>query len=123
MNLEEEEIESNFGKISKVVGPLVIAENMSGAKMNESNTFSVLAVNEFGPVLKIRNSDLFHQVRVVYFKGQIKWDQQEEIEFVTSFSEASELTVYKVFSMINVPLMDSFRSSPSAVTPGPTVFL
>jgi len=74
---------------------------VTGTKTNESSTFDVLAANEFGPVLKIRNSALFNQARVLYFKGQIKWDQQQEIEFVTSFSEASELTVYKVFSMID----------------------
>lgn len=34
-NLQEEERESKFGKIFKVSGPLVVAENMSGAKMYE----------------------------------------------------------------------------------------
>ena len=34
-NLQEEEKESRFGKIFKVSGPLVVAENMSGAKMYE----------------------------------------------------------------------------------------
>jgi V-type H+-transporting ATPase subunit A len=33
--LEDEEYESKFGKIFKVSGPLVVAENMSGAKMYE----------------------------------------------------------------------------------------
>ena len=35
MNMEEEERESKFGKIYKVSGPLVVAENMSGSKMYE----------------------------------------------------------------------------------------
>ena len=34
-NLEEKEKESRFGKIIKVSGPLVVAENMAGAKMYE----------------------------------------------------------------------------------------
>ena len=34
-NLQEEEKESRFGKIFKVSGPLVVAENMSGSKMYE----------------------------------------------------------------------------------------
>ncbi len=34
-NLQEEEKESRFGKIFKVSGPLVVAENMAGAKMYE----------------------------------------------------------------------------------------
>ena len=34
-NLEEEEDESKYGKIIKVSGPLVVAENMAGAKMYE----------------------------------------------------------------------------------------
>jgi V-type H+-transporting ATPase subunit A len=33
--MEEEERESKFGKIYKVSGPLVVAENMSGSKMYE----------------------------------------------------------------------------------------
>ena len=31
-NLDEEEDESKYGKIIKVSGPLVVAENMAGAK-------------------------------------------------------------------------------------------
>ena len=34
-SLQDEEKESKFGKIYKVSGPLVIAENMAGAKMYE----------------------------------------------------------------------------------------
>ena len=34
-DLEEKEKESRFGKIIKVSGPLVVAENMAGAKMYE----------------------------------------------------------------------------------------
>jgi V-type H+-transporting ATPase subunit A len=34
-NLQEEEKESRFGKIFKVSGPLVVAENMAGAIMYE----------------------------------------------------------------------------------------
>lgn len=65
----------------------------------DKNTFDVLASEEFGPVLKLRNSSWFKTYRVVYFSGQIKWNQQQEIECVTSFTENSELTTYKVFSL------------------------
>ena len=34
-DLEEKEKETKFGKIIKVSGPLVVAENMAGAKMYE----------------------------------------------------------------------------------------
>ncbi len=74
--------------------------DVAGEITHEKATFRVSSKSEFGPVLKIRNSALFNQVRVVNFKGQIKWDQQQEIEFVTSLSEGTKLTVYKVFSML-----------------------
>ncbi|OGS88663.1 MAG: hypothetical protein A3E30_07850 [Fluviicola sp. RIFCSPHIGHO2_12_FULL_43_24] len=65
----------------------------------DKNTFDVLASEEFGPVLKLRNSPWFKTYRVVYFSGQIKWNQQQDIECVTSFTENGELTTYKVFSV------------------------
>lgn len=63
------------------------------------NTFNVLENEDFGPVLKLRNSSWFKAYRVVYFSGQIKWDQQQDIECVTSFTENEKLTTYKVFSV------------------------
>lgn len=65
----------------------------------DRNTFNVLETEEYGPVLKLRNSSWFKTYRVVYFSGQIKWNQQQDIECVTSFTENSELTTYKVFSV------------------------
>lgn len=66
----------------------------------DSNTFNVLETEQFGPVLKLRNSSWFKTYRVVYFSGQIKWNQQQDIECVTSFTEKDSLTTYKVVSLI-----------------------
>lgn len=82
----------------QLIDSLAVEWEIKG-NQTDGNVFNVLASEEFGPVLKLRNSSWFKNYRVVFFSGQIKWNQQQDIECVTSFTENGELTTYKVFSV------------------------
>ena len=64
-------------------------------------TFEFLSADEFGPVLKLRANSLFDKDRILIYEGDILWDQEKDIEFVLSFAEGKELTMFKVYSLKN----------------------
>lgn len=78
------------------------AWEVKGEPTAEADTWNILPASDFGPVLKWRNAIDFRQPRVVFFKGQIRWNKARDVECVTSFTENAELKVYKVVSMLDV---------------------
>lgn len=58
-----------------------------------------LPENDYGPVLKLRDSSWFNTDRIAFVEGEIKWDRSKDIQFSMAFAEQEELLLYKTFSL------------------------
>jgi hypothetical protein len=90
--------------------PPVFAAKLSGddlakwviipEKAEEGNTFFVKAESDAGPVMKIYDPELLKQPRILFFRGQIKWNKKKDIQVAISLAENGELKTYRTFSLI-----------------------
>jgi hypothetical protein len=74
---------------------------VTGEKTAGNNAFAVRAESDFGPVIKLYDPKLFTQPRILFFRGQIRWDKQKDIQFVISLTGDGELKSYRTFSLID----------------------
>lgn len=83
---------------------------ITGEKTDEPNTFSVKAEKDSGPVMKIYDPAFFRQPRILFFRGQIRWDKKKDIQVAISLAENGELKSYRTFSLIEATgIRDEWR--------------
>lgn len=67
----------------------------------QEKAFEFTPASDYGPVLKLRDNNLFRTDRLLLFEGELKWNQQDEISFFVSFVEHDSLSMYKLYNMEN----------------------